>query len=105
MALTKNFKDTIKERAQRDPEFRKGLLSESIECLLSGDVATGKTLLKDYINSTIGFEDLAKITSKSSKSLIRMFGPKGNPQSNNLFNIIGILQEKEGVHLTIHATR
>ena len=102
MALTKKFKDTIQARALRDPEFKMGLLKESVECLLSGDMATGKILLRDYINATIGFEELACLTKKSSKSLMRMFGPEGNPRANNLFNIIKTLQEKEGIHLEVH---
>ncbi|MGR3303957.1 MAG: transcriptional regulator [Candidatus Scalindua sp.] len=105
MALTKSFKDTIQARALRDPEFREGLLKESIECLLSGDTATGKTMLRDYINATIGFESLAGLTGKSSKSLMRMFGPGGNPRANNLFCIIGLLQKKEGIRLEVHTTR
>ena len=40
MVLTKGFKDTIKDRVARDPEFREELLKEGIECLLSGDVDT-----------------------------------------------------------------
>ena len=36
MALTKDFKDTIQARAQRDPAFRKALLQEGAECLLAG---------------------------------------------------------------------
>ena len=105
MALTKSFKDTIQARALRDPKFREGLLKESIECFLSGDTATGKTMLRDYINATIGFEGLAELTGKSSKSLMRMFGPDGNPRANNLFGIIGLLQKKEGIHLEVHTTR
>ncbi|MBC8549580.1 MAG: transcriptional regulator [Candidatus Brocadiales bacterium] len=105
MALTKSFKDTIQARALRDPAFREGLLKESIECLLSGDTATGKTMLRDYINATIGFERLAELTGKSSKSLMRMFGADGNPRANNLFGIIGLLQKKEGIHLEVHTAR
>ena len=45
MALTKDFKDTIQARAQRDPAFRKALLQEGVECLLAGDVDTGKDCL------------------------------------------------------------
>ncbi len=47
MALTKDFKDTIQARAQRDPVFRNALLQEGIEYLLSGDVDTGKAVLHD----------------------------------------------------------
>ena len=103
MALTRDFKETIQARAQADPAFRKALLQEGVECLLAGDVDTGKAVLRDYINATIGFEELARTFGKSSKSLMRMFGPKGNPQANNLFAIIGYLQEREGVQLQVRA--
>ena|SRR5210317_1623318 len=105
MALTKDFKDTIQARAQRDSAFRKALLQEGIECLLAGDVDTGKAVLRDYINATIGFEELSEVFGKSSKSLMRMFGPKGNPQAGNLFAVIGYLQEKEGIHLEVKARK
>ena len=105
MALTKHFKETIQGRAQRDPAFRKALLEEGIECLLAGDVDTGKALLRDYINATVGFEELSKRFDKSSKSLMRMFGPKGNPQANNLFAVIHYLQEQEGIHLEVKARK
>ena len=105
MALTKDFKETIQARAQRDSAFRKALLQEGIECLLAGDVDTGKAVLRDYINATIGFEELSEVFGKSSKSLMRMFGPKGNPQAGNLFAVIGYLQEREGIHLEVKARK
>jgi hypothetical protein len=37
MALTRDFKDTIKARAQRDPEFRIGLLQEALDAFISAD--------------------------------------------------------------------
>jgi hypothetical protein len=97
MALTKDFKDTIQARAQRDAAFRKALLQEGVECLLAGDVDTGKSVLRDYINATIGFEELSRVFDKSSKSLMRMFGPRGNPQASNLFAVISYLQEQVGL--------
>jgi len=105
MALTKDFKDTIKDRVARDPAFREELLKEGIECLLTGDVDIGKAVLRDFINATIGFDALGTATDKSPKSLMRMFGPKGNPQARNLFEIIAHLQEREGIHFKIHAVR
>ena len=105
VALTKDFKDTIQARAQRDPAFRKAQLPEGIECLLAGDVDTGKAVLRDYINVTTGFEELSRVFDKSSKSLMRMFGPKGNPQASNLFAVISYLQEQEGIHLDVKARK
>ena len=105
MVLTRAFKDTIKDRVRRDHAFREELLKEGIECLLTGDVDTGKAVLRDFINSTIGFDALGAATERSPKSLMRMLGPKGNPQARNLFEIIARLQEHEGIHLKIHTVR
>jgi hypothetical protein len=38
----------------------------------------GKAILRDYINATIGFEELSRVTKRPAKSLMRMFGPAGN---------------------------
>jgi hypothetical protein len=105
MTLTRSFKETILARVGEDPGFREELLKEGVECLLSGDIETGKAILRDYINATIGFEDLGAITNKSPKSLMRMFSPKGNPQARNLFEVIGLLQQREGVHLEVRAVK
>ncbi len=102
MTITRNFKETIQARALQDPEFREGMLRESIECMLSGDLKTGKALLRDYINAIIGFEKLAKLTKKDPKSLIRMFSPKGNPTASNLFDVICALEKKEKVQYQLH---
>ncbi len=66
---------------------------------------TGKAVLRDYINATIGFEELGNLTDKSPKSLMRMLGPKGNPQSRNLFEIIGYLQKREDLHFEVRTVR
>jgi len=105
MALTRSFKETVQARAQRDPAFRAALLTEGVDAFLAGDVETGKTILRDYINATIGFEDLAAAIGASPKSLMRMFGPSGNPQANNLFAVIAQLQESEHLELTVRAKR
>ena len=104
MTLTRDFRATVQARAQNDPAFRRALLQEGVECLLGGDVDTGKIVLRDYINATIGFEELGSRTARSAKSLMRMFGPAGNPQARNLFEVIGCLQRHEGVHLEVRAS-
>ena len=105
MTLTREFKGTIQARIERDPSFREELLREGVECLLSGDVDTGKAVLRDYINATMGFRELSGLTAKSPKSLMRMLGPNGNPQARNLFEIIGCLQEHEGLHFKVQTVR
>jgi DNA-binding phage protein len=101
MALTREFKATVRARVQRDAAFRKELLRESVESFLAGNVDTGKTILRDYINATIGFEKLAKVTRHSPKSLMRMLGPSGNPHAKNLFEILSALQEKAQVQFKL----
>ena len=103
MPLTRDFKETIRARVERDPKFRKELLREGIEAMLAGDVATGKTILRDYINATVGFTDLAEATRIPSKSLMRMLGPAGNPRANNLFEIVSFLQHREGLRFEVKA--
>ena len=105
MPLTKDFKETVRERLQREPEFRTALLRAAIECLMSGDVDTGKAILRDYINGTIGFQELSDRTHTPAKSLMRMFGPNGNPQARNLFDVIAQLQRAEGLHLEVSLKR
>ena len=87
MPLTRDFKKTIRARVERDPKFRKELLREGVECMLAGDVATAKTILRDYINATVGFTELAQATHIPPKSLMRMLGPNGNPRADNLFEV------------------
>jgi len=103
MALTRSYKETLVARLKKDRGFREALLREAIEVLLSGEVDTGKAVLRDYINATIGFEKLSVKVGIPSKSLMRMFGPRGNPQAKNLFAVIHALQKDAGVALHVAA--
>lgn len=103
MALTRDFKDTIRARVSRDPKFRKELLREGIESMIGGDMDTAKTILRDYINATVGFTELAAKTHIPSKSLMRMLGPSGNPRAENLFEVVTFLQRREGVRFHVKA--
>ena len=105
MALTRDFKETVKARADRDAVFREALFTEAVESLLGADMEAGKAILRDYINATVGFEKLAKQTGTPAKSLMRMFGPRGNPRASNLFAVINRLQETAGVHLEVAVKR
>ena len=80
MPLTRDFKETIRARVGRDLKFRQALLREGVEAMLAGDVTTAKTILRDYINATVGFTGLAEATHIPPKSLMRMFSPAGNPR-------------------------
>jgi DNA-binding phage protein len=101
MPLTREFKETVQARLQSDPRYRKELLREGVECLLAGDLDTGKAILRDYINATIGFDELSRRTKRPAKSLMRMLGPSGNPQARNLLEVINHLQKAEGLHFEV----
>lgn len=105
MPLTRSFKETVQARVQRDPAFRNALLVEAADQFLAGDLATGKAVLRDYINATMGFERLAAETGSSSKSLMRMLSPAGNPTASNLFSVLQTVQRATGVHLAVAAGR
>lgn len=105
MALTRSFKATVKARAERDPAFRDALLTEAVDQLLAGDIESGKAVLRDYINATIGFERLAEETGTSSKSLMRMLGPTGNPTATNLFSVLRTVQKTSGIQLSVAVGR
>ena len=58
-------------------------------------------MLRDYINATITFQQLAKKLKKSDKSVHRMLGPRGNPRADNIIEIIKVLQTHERVQLRV----
>ncbi len=66
MPLTIDFRETVRKRAQSDASFRRALLGEAIELLISGDVEVGQSVMRNYINATVGFETLAKETRACS---------------------------------------
>jgi hypothetical protein len=101
MPLTKDFNETVKEHLQKDADFRRALLREAVGCMISGDVETGKSVLRKYINGTIGFVQLGADLGRSPKVLMRMFSATGNPQAKNLFEIVAHLQEIEGTKLEV----
>ena len=89
MPLTRDFKETILERAKNDPDFCIGLLTEAAECLLNDETDTAKVLLRDYVNATIGFRELGQIVDKKPASLMRMLSDKGNPTIKNMSQRLG----------------
>ena len=103
MALTRDFRETIMERAAHDAKFRRGLLTEAVNEILDGNLDAGKAMLRDYINATITFPTLAKKLHKDSKSIHRMLGPKGNPRMDSIIGILKVLQEQEHIRLRAKA--
>ncbi len=94
MVLTRDYKETIRARAEEDPNFAASLLNEAVSSFLEGEPETSRLILRELVNSTIGFESLAEELGKPSKSVHRMLSPKGNPTMDNLTRIFTILQRK-----------
>ena len=70
-----------------------------------GDVETGKIIVRDFINATVGFSKLGGVSKRSAKSLLRMLGPGGNPQARNLFAMVAHLRQSEGVRFEVRSAR
>lgn len=94
MALTRDFKETVKERAARDPAFAKAMLEEAAAAFLNGEADVARLILRDLVNASVGFEDLASEIKRPSKSLHRMLSEKGNPNMDNLAAIFGAIGKR-----------
>ena len=101
MTITKPFKELVVERIQREPEFAKALLQEAAFLMFNGEPDTARLVLRDLVNGTIGFEKLASLTSKPSKSLHRMLSVKGNPTMDNLNAILTVLCQHLKVNVEV----
>lgn len=97
MATLRNVNYTIQERIQSDLEFVSALLDEAISLFLNGEPETARLVLRDLVNATVGFEELAIEVQKPSKSLHRMLSARGNPTMDNLTKIFSVLQRKLSV--------
>ena len=102
MALTRDFKQTLCERAEQDPDFACALLDEASTLFLNGEPELARVILRDLVNATIGFEQLAQEVHKSSKSLHRMLSGNGNPTMDNLASIFTALRQKLNVSIQVH---
>ena len=99
MALTRDFKQTVVERVEREPAFAQALLDEAATLFLNGEPETARLILRDLINATIGFEQLATLTAKPSKSLHRMLSSAGNPSMDNLAAIFRAIRERLNLNI------
>ena len=102
MSITRDYKETINERINKNPAFTAALLDEAITLFLNGKPGVARLVLRDLVNATIGFETLAPEVDKSSKSLHRMLSARGNPTRDDLTKIIDILRQQLGFHIQVH---
>ncbi len=103
MTLTLDFKETVKERVQRDPGFAKALLDEAATLILNGEPHLARLIRRDLVNASGRFEALAVETNHSSNSLHRMLSQKGNPSIVDIAAIFGAVRRSLGVEMHAHA--
>ena len=101
MPLTRDFRETVRERAHDEPEFRQALLRGAVRCMLNGEVDIGCETLYDCIEPGIGFDELSQKIGKSRKSLERMLSDGGNPRAGDLLGIVAALAEYENMELEV----
>ena len=101
MGTTKDFNETVRADLQNSAEYRRATLREAVGAVVSGDVETGKSVLRKYINGTLGFVALGEAVGRSSKTLMQMLGPRGNPTITNFFDLVTYLQKIEGSSLAV----
>lgn len=101
MTLTRSYKQTVVARMDRDPAFAKALLDEAVTLFLSGEPDAARLILRDLVNATLGFEYLAELTHKPSKSLHRMLSANGNPSMDNLAAIFSAVRQRLNVSFEV----
>jgi len=77
--LTVDSGETVQARIKADPEFAEALLREATDMFLNGEAEAARLLLRDVVNATVGFEQIAVTTNRPSKSIHRMLSARGNP--------------------------
>lgn len=102
---TTPYKDSMKAMVGRNPGMSVEMFEDAINALFAGELVEGRLLLRQYVNATIGFAELARRTGKTDKNLIRALGPNGSPTAANLFQIIQACMKAEGVTVAAHVIR
>lgn len=100
---TRPFAEIVEDRVSREPAFGSALLEEAAQCMLNGELGVARNLVRDVIKGSIGYFELSRRTGTPEKSLVRMFGPNGNPTAANLSRIFAHLQRHEGVTLQVRS--
>lgn len=94
-------REQVKWRIRTDDAFSYALFSEAIQVLLADDMPTAKTVLYDYIDATIGFAELSIQSGMAIEMLRNMFGPAGDPRAADLFRVLSLLQQHQGIQFEV----
>ena len=102
-AATRPYGEIVQARVSREPAYAAALLEEAVRCFVRGETAVARAHVRDVIKGSIGYAELARRTGTPETSLIRMFGPSGNPTFENVANVLATLQDFGGVDLQINS--
>ena len=97
MALTRDYKETVVARIQRDRKFARLFYAGAIEMLLEGETAEALSRLRDLVHAEITFKELARQTGLGEKTLHRMLNRRSNPTARNLDMIVKRIAEDLGI--------
>jgi len=97
MALTRDYKETVVARIQRDRKFARELYAEAVNAILEGETEEGLSILRDLVHAEITFKELARQTGLGEKTLHRMLNRNGNPTARNLGLIVRSIAQDLGI--------
>ena len=103
MKLGRSFHETIIERLRKDAEYREESLNAAVECIKDGENNVAKSMLRDQIHATIGFERLATLMGESPESLESTLTANEDCSAGDLLEIIGHIRKHEGNRLEVKA--
>ena len=101
--IGRSFNELVQYRVGREPAFAGVLLEEAVQCMLAGELPTARSLIRDAIKGSIGYAELSRRTGTPEKSLMRMFGPTGNPTAANMASVRHELQRHGRVRLRVRS--
>ena len=101
MPLTRDYRETLLERAQDEPEFGHELLKGAVRSMLNGEPKIGRFLLHDCVYATIGFDELSQKIGKQRDDLDHMLSSDEDPSAGDLLGIIAAVSAHEGIALDV----
>jgi len=100
--LTVDSSETVQARIKADPEFAEALLREATDMFLNGEAEAARLLLREVVNATVGFEQIAATTNRPSKSIHRMLSARGNPTMESLTAVFSAIRKVLNVTFETH---
>ena len=100
--ITVDSSTTVQSRIKTDPLFAEALLREATDMFLNGEAEAARLLLRDVVNATVGFEQIAATTNRPSKSIHRMLSARGNPTMESLTAVFSAIRKALNVTFETH---